>query len=122
TDCTLCPALNGQTVPKPAFTGTGSGSASLPSGVSSAALSGDTMTVTIQNGFNFDPIRPASPVTAANAGTFTITATSGSTTIGSATLNGTSASIPAGSATTVKVPLSGSVSACCIQVTFTLNS
>src|SRR5207247_1891408 len=76
-DCPACVAANGQTVPKPAFTSSGSGSATLPSGITTATLSGDTLFVTIQNGYNFDPIRPG----AGNNGFIVIAVKSGAATI-----------------------------------------
>src|SRR5437868_1195620 len=41
-DCTTCSAANGATVPKPAFSGGGSATVSLPSSVTSATLVRDT--------------------------------------------------------------------------------
>src|SRR5438309_3732195 len=105
-DCPQCVAANGQTVPKPAFTSSGSGSATLPSGISSATLSGDTLFATIQNGYNFDPIRPGG----GNNGFIVIEVKSGTATIGKDSLNGATSSLPAGSTTTRKIPLAGNVS------------
>lgn len=118
-DCPACVAANGQTVPKPAFTSSGSGSATLPSAITTATLSGDTLFATIQNGYNFDPIRPG----AGNNGFIVIQVTSGSTTIGKDSLNGATSSLAAGSTTTRKIPLSGNVSgASGVTVNVTVNS
>src|SRR5438045_3814213 len=68
-DCPACAAANGKTVAKPAFTSSGNGSTTLPAGLTSATLIGDTLIVTITNGLNFDPIRPGGGAT----GTLTIT-------------------------------------------------
>jgi hypothetical protein len=119
TDCAACSAANGATIPKPAFTSTGSSTATLPSGVTSATLTGDTLTVTIQNGFNFDPIKPG----AGSNGFLVITATSGTAQIGKDSINGATSAIPAGATTTRKIPLSGTVTgAGGIAVAMTINS
>ena len=94
---------NGQTTAKPAFTSTGTGSATLPSSVTTATLAGDTIVVAVTNAFNFDPIRPG----AGNVGSIRLTATSGATTLGTQTFSGTTSSIPAGATTTFKLPIAG---------------
>jgi hypothetical protein len=59
-DCAACVAANGQNVPKPAFTGAGTGSATLPSSVASAALAaGNALAVNIAHNYTFDPLRPS---------------------------------------------------------------
>jgi hypothetical protein len=112
-----CPSCSG-TVAKPAFTSSASATTTLASGVNSATLTGDTLMVAIQNNYPFDPIRPG----AGNTGTITITAASGSTTLGTTTLNGTTSAIPANATTNVKVPLAGAVGTGGIQVTVNINS
>src|SRR6185312_4018180 len=80
-DCPACTPLNGLTVPKPAFVGLGNGSASLPSTVTAATLAGDTLSVTVTNGFSFDPIKPTA-LAAGDTGWVVTTVKSGSTVIG----------------------------------------
>lgn len=118
TDCSACAAANGQTIPKPAFTTAASASAALPSSVGGATLVTDTIIVAINNGFNFDPIRPG----AGNVGSITLTATSGSTQLGTMTLSGSTSSIPAGQTTTLKLPISGNVGSSGISVSSSIVS
>lgn len=117
-DCSACAASNGQSVPKPAFTTSASASAALPSTVASATLVTDTIVVAITNGFNFDPIRAG----AGNVGTITLTATSGTTQLGTTTLSGSTFAIPAGQTTTIKLPISGTVGSSGISVSSSIVS
>jgi len=118
-DCAACALANGQTAPKPAFAGGGSSSLALPSGITSATLVRDTLTVTINNGFNFDPIRPS----ASARGYLVIKVASGATTVGRDSLDGAVVALPAGASVVRKIPLSGTVSgASGLQVTTSLNS
>lgn len=104
-DCSLCSLANGQTVPKPSFTGGGTTTIALPSGVASATLVHDTLTLSIANGFNFDPIRPS----ATARGYLVVRVSSGSVTVGRDSIDGNASALAAGSTTTRKVPLSGTV-------------
>lgn len=117
-DCAACAAANGATIPKPAFTGGGSASVSLPSGIASATLVRDTLTVTINNGFNFDPIRPS----ATARGYLVIRVANGTTTVGRDSLDGANIALPAGGSVTRKIPLSGTISSGGLQVTTSINS
>ncbi len=107
-DCSACAAANGQTIPKPAFTGSGSASVAMPSNVTSATLVRDTLTVTISNGFNFDPIRPSTAAGSAR-GTLSIFVKNGATVVGRDSLDGATQSLAVGSSTVRKIPLSGSI-------------
>ncbi len=119
-DCAACSAANGQTIPKPAFTGGGNTSVSIPNGVSSATLVRDTLTITINNGFNFDPIRPSA---SGVRGYLVVRVTSGSATIGRDSIDGSASALGAGSSTVRKIALSGTVSgANGLQIVTTLNS
>ncbi len=118
-DCAACTVANGQTTPKPAFSGGGTASVTLPSNVASAVLVNDTLTVTITNSFNFDPIKPS----AGARGYFTISVKSGATTIGRDSLDGATSSMPAGGIVTRKIALSGIVSGTSgLQIATNLNS
>ena len=121
-DCAVCGPLNGTTVPKPAFVGSGNGNATLPASVTSATLGVDTLTVTMTNGLNFDPIKPTAAA-AGDTGWVVTTIKSGATVIGKDSINGqTSALGKNGSVTTRKIPLSGTVSAAGVTVTVTVDS
>lgn len=116
--CPPCAAFNGQTVPKPAFTGTFGTSISLPADVASASLASGTVQLSIQNNFSFDPIRPS----ATARGSLTATVRSGTTTLGTVTLNGTTNALPPGSTTQLTVPLNPGTVSGPLDVTVTLDS
>ncbi len=122
-DCGSCAAVNGLTVPKPAFVGAGNGSATLPASVTAAALAaGDTLTVTMTNGLNFDPIKPTA-LAAGDTGWVVTTVKSGATVIGKDSINGqTSALGKNGAVTTRKIVLSGSVTSAGVTVSVTVDS
>ncbi|HVX42216.1 MAG TPA: hypothetical protein VHB25_21825 [Gemmatimonadaceae bacterium] len=107
-DCAACAVANGQTIPKPAFTGGGTSSVSVPSSLASATLVHDTLTVTINNGFNFDPIRP-SAAAGSTRGALSIIVKSGGTIIGRDSLDGVTQSLAPGSSTVRKIPLTGGI-------------
>ena len=118
-DCSLCNTLNGQSAPKPPFVGGGSAAVSLPSSITSATLVRDTLTVTLTNGFNFDPIRPS----AGNRGSLVLTVRNGAVTIGRDSIDGSTAAFPALSSLVRKIPLTGTITgANGIQVLTSLNS
>lgn len=120
-DCAACAAANGQNTPKPAFTGAGTGSATLPSSVASAALAaGNALTVNVTHNYTFDPLRPNGAT--APFGWLRIVVTSGTTVIGRDSINGATTALPAG--TIVRnIPLTGNVSgAGGITVSTTLES
>jgi hypothetical protein len=99
-------ASNGTTIPKPAFQGGSFASFAVPSTVSSATLLHDTLTLTVTNGFNFDPIRPS----ATARGYLLIRIVSGATVVGRDSVDGAVTALPADATITRKVPLSGIVS------------
>lgn len=103
--CSACVAANGQVVAKPAFTTTVSDTLRLPADVAAATLAGGTVTVSITNGLNFDPIRPS----ATQRGSLTLTLTSGSATVGTLTLNGATDALAPSSTTTRSVTLAAGV-------------
>jgi hypothetical protein len=118
-DCQPCAVANGLTIPKPPFTGSGSSSFSFPGTVSNATLVRDTLTVTINNGFNFDPLRPSASV----RGYMILTVQSGATTVGRDSIDGAVTPMPASGTLVRKVPLSGAVSGTSgLQVGMQLNS
>ena len=118
-DCSQCALANGTTAPKPAFTVNATDTTSLPAQLASATLVADTLTLQVDNGFDFDPIRPA----AGTYGTLTLTVKNGTTTLGSLTVSGSAAALPAGAVTTFRVPLSGAVvGGAGVRVTLTVDS
>jgi len=118
-DCSACVVANGFTVPKPPFSGGGTASLGLPSNVSTVTLVRDTLTVSITNGFNFDPIRPS----AGARGYFTITVTSGANVVGRDSVDGSTTALAANSTLVRRIPLAGTVSGSGgLQVTSQLNS
>jgi len=118
-DCAACAVVNGLTAPKPPFSGGGTASLGLPGDVSTVTLVRDTLTVTITNGFNFDPIRPS----ASARGYFTIVVTSGANVVGRDSVDGATTALAANSTLVRKIPLAGTVSgAGGLQVTSQLNS
>lgn len=119
-DCSLCNTLNGQSAPKPAFVGGGSAAVSLPQSITSATLVRDTLTVTLTNGFNFDPIRPS----AGNRGWLVVTVKNGAAvTIGRDSIDGGNTAFPASSSLVRKIALTGTITgANGIQVSTSLNS
>ena len=118
-DCSACVASNGLTVPKPPFIGGGTTSLALPTSISTAALVGDTVTLTISNGYNFDPIRPS----ATARGYLTILVMNGSAIVGRDSIDGATSSLDAGATVTRRIPLSGTINAGSgLQFATTLNS
>jgi hypothetical protein len=125
TDCTSC--VNGANQPKPAFTSAPPQSSSnLTAGASltSATLAtGSQVVFTINNGYNFDPIRPQAGSATTNTGTLTLTVNSGAATLGILTVLGTQSPIPAGAVSSFTLPLSGTINgAQPISVTMTMTS
>ena len=103
--CPACLPFNGLAVPKPAFADSIKTTIALPADVSSGALISGTIAVQVQNGFNFDPLRPnggASPF-----GSLTIAIRSGATLLGSVTRDGSVQALPAGGAVSFDIPLNG---------------
>ncbi len=118
-DCSPCVASNGLSVPKPSFSGGGSSTLGFPSTVAGATLVNDTLTVTISNGYNFDPLRPS-----ANArGHLILTVQNGTAIVGRDSVDGATAALPASGTLIRKIPLAGTVSAAGgLQVSTQLSS
>ena len=99
-----CDALQGATVPKPAFTSTVSSSISLPGEV--VSVKDGEVTVTLSHDFSFDPLRPAP----GQFGYIVVTATSGSTVLATDSLAGEALDFPAGLVRTRSLVLNGTIS------------
>lgn len=117
-DCPVC--LTGVTAPKPAYTASvTSSAASLPANVTLATLLTDTVFVTIVNRYQFDPINPGGGA----AGSMTFVVSSGAATLGTLTLTGPTSAIPAnGATTTVKIPVTGTVSSAGVSIRIDVTS
>jgi len=121
-DCPACAASDGLIIPKPAYTGGGTATVTLPAGVSSATLVRDTLAVTLKNNLNFDPLRP-SVVAGSAKGTMKIAVTGGATTLGSTTIDGAATAFPSGSTLNVLIPLTGVITGTSgMVITTTLTS
>lgn len=116
--CQICAPLNGQTAPKPAFTGSFSSTIALPADVTSAALASGTINISIRNGFSFDPLRPS----ATARGSLAITIRSNNATVGTTTVSGTTTAFPAGTTLNLTVPLIPQTVAGSLDVTVTVDS
>lgn len=102
---TPCAGLEGQRVPKPAFTATIPVRIPFPDELASATLASGRVTVTLHHDFGFDPLHPSGRQ---EDGRIAITLRSGGRTVGSATLTGP---FPSGTARTTTIPLApGAVS------------
>jgi hypothetical protein len=117
-DCSACAAANGLTVPKPAFIGSGTSTAMLPSAVTSATLGANTLNVTLRHGYNFDPLRPS----AMARGWLRLVVTSNGVVIGRDSLNGATTAFPSGSTLTRTLTLAGDVTRSGVVVTSTIDS
>ncbi len=101
--CEPCAAVDGLTVPKPAFEGSFESTTDLPGDVSSAVVSGGTVDITVTNEFGFDPLRPGG-----ETGTVIVRiANLTGETLGTLTLDGATDALPSGGQITRSITLSG---------------
>lgn len=117
-DCSACAAANGLTVPKPAFTGSGTSTATLPSAITTATLGANTLNVTLRHGYSFDPLRPS----AAARGWLRLVVTSNGVVIGRDSINGATTAFPSNTTLTRTLTLAGDVARSGVVVTSTLDS
>ncbi|HUP52217.1 MAG TPA: hypothetical protein VM198_07065 [Longimicrobiales bacterium] len=101
--CPLCAASDGLTVQKPPFLGEFESSVDFPSEVSSISILSGDIVLEIDNGLNFDPLRPAPGVT----GTLVITVTDDADgdVLGMLEIDGTTTALPAGGTLTRTIEL-----------------
>jgi len=112
--CPACAAFNGQTVPKPAFSGTLSAAIPLPADVLGATLIFGRLRFAARNGFSFDPIRPGG----AQTGSLTVRVTeAGGALIGSQVITGAQRPWPPGATLTDSLALAGSGAAFTVALT-----
>lgn len=117
-DCSACAAADGLTVPKPAFVGSGTTTASLPASVNSATLGANQLTITLRHAFGFDPLRPSAQA----RGWLRLVATSNGVVIGRDSVNGATTAFGAGVDLVRSIALSGTVTRGGVTVTSTLDS
>lgn len=126
-DCTTCP--NG-TAPKPSYTAAppaATVSLAAAASLTSATLAaGSQIVFTINNGFNFDPVRPQAGSATTGTGVMTLTVNNGGNNLGILTILGSTpgaaGAIPPGPST-FTLPLAGTITGSSpISVTMTLTS
>ena len=98
--CAACAALNGYTVPAPAFTFSFGTSENLPADVSAAMISSASVEIRIANGFSFDPI--------AGGGTLRVTLSDGQggPELGQVLVDGATEAMTPGGTLTRTIPIS----------------
>jgi hypothetical protein len=101
--CPECAPADGMVAPKPAFTATLPGTASLPGDLLAADLAGGTMSVALEHTFSFDPIRPAGP--GGQTGYLVLTLTSGGNVVARDSVSGNDRAFPANSPLAVNIPV-----------------
>lgn len=112
--CPACAAFNGQTVAKPAFSGTFSTAIPLPTDVLGATLISGRLGFMATNGFSFDPIRPGGPST----GSLSVRVIeAGGALIGSRVIAGAVQAWPPGSTLTDSLELAGTGSSFAVATT-----
>jgi len=117
--CAECAAAAGRRVPKPAFTGSFTATATLPSDVSSAELSSGRMTLSFFHDFSFDPLRPPG----GSPGNLAVVLTeAGGREVGRLSLNGASDSLPSGTAVEREVALTAGTVGNELSVEIEMNS
>lgn len=117
-DCSACAAADGLTIPKPAFSGTGTATATLPASVNTAILGANQIAVTLRHAWGFDPLRPS----ATARGWLRIVATSNGVVIGRDSINGATTAFPTGTDLVRTMSLSGTVTRAGVIVTTTMDS
>lgn len=118
-DCPACSAANGTRVPKPAFTATASAGSALPVDLASAMLSAGTLTLSLTNNYNFDPLRPS----ATERGYAVIAIANGSVQIGRDSVNGATTPLAPGATLVRAIPLAGTITGGSpVTVTVTIRS
>ncbi len=126
-DCGSCVPINGTNAPKPAFSSappaTSVNLAASASLTSATLAAGSQVVFTINNGFNFDPIRPQAGSNVTNTGNMTLTVNNGAATLGTLTILGTTSAITASAISTFTLPLAGTITGSQpLSVTMTLTS
>jgi hypothetical protein len=125
--CPACAAVNGTTVPKPAFSISDSTGIALPTDLVAATIVSGGFSYTVTNGFSFDPIRPRAA--GAPFGYFVIRVMNGTTLVAIDSVDGAAVAIGANGATLQRsLPLNvgsgslGITSSAPLEVYLTLDS
>ena len=92
--CPVCVAANGLNVPKPLFTGNFASAIGFPPEVSSVTIIDGQVQLSINNGLNFDPIRPSA--SARGSITIVLTDSADGDILGTLTIDGNTTAMPAG--------------------------
>lgn len=120
--CPQCVLVNNLRVPKPAFTGTLTGSVSLPPELLNAQVQSGVIDISVRNNLSFDPIRPSANTGAAR-GTITISIASAGVEIGLGAINGSDTALPTGATVVRALPLFANAAISNpITVTLTIDS
>lgn len=118
--CAACVAADGLTVPKPAFIGGFSATIGFPPEVTAVDVLGGAIELELVNGFNFDPIRPASGVFGTMELRFTDDADGD--VVGSVVIDGADQAFAAGSTLVTSVDLGSASVEGGIETTVLLDS
>lgn len=118
--CAACAASDGLTIPKPAFIGGFSSTLGFPPEITAVDVVGGSVQLEIVNGFNFDPIRPASGVFGSMEITFTDEADGD--VLGMLLIDGEDQAFAAGSTLTTSVVLGAASIEGGIETTIQLDS
>ncbi len=117
--CPECAVAEGRRVPKPAFTGRFTGTATLPSDVSSAELASGRMILSLFHDFGFDPLRPPG----GSPGNLTVAMReTGGRTVGQLRLDGASDSLPSGRAVEHEITLAEGTVGAELSMEIVMNS
>lgn len=118
---TLCAAcVDGTTVPKPPFLNSFDSDVALPSTVSAVSLSSGQVEVVLENGFNFDPLRPGGGLTGDI--TIEIIDSSDGESLGTLQLDGATEALPAFTTRTETIALAAATIEGSLRATVTVNS
>lgn len=123
TMCPACGIIDGQVVPKPAFTTTVSSVDSLPADVVSATLAGGQLVIDMTHDFGFDPLRPvASDPTV--TGYVVVTVASGGVPIARDSVDGADAdgAFPSGTTKTLTMDITPGDLDPALDITVDINS
>jgi hypothetical protein len=114
--CPSCAALDGLTVPAPAFQGTFASTDALPADVFEATVASGSIDVTLTNGLSFDPIAGGGSLTV------TVSGASGGPVLGTLSFDGTVDTFAPGSVTMRTMTLSSGTIDGAIETTVEVDS
>lgn len=118
--CAACALANGTNIPKPLFLGTFTSAVDFPPEVSSVTVQDGEIVFELYNGFNFDPLRPAS--NSYGSLTVTIEDDADGDVLGTLTIDGTTTPMAPGATLTRTMTLAGATIDGSLQARVTLDS